>query len=221
MATGDLHIEPKSDDATAPLGMLAHLSDLHDFRLAEGEPDIRGWDVVLPDGRRAGKVEDLIVDTDDLSVRYLEVRVRGEILGTDEDTYVLVPVSAARLDDDDDRVVVDRLPGTGLAAAPRFARGVPTDEQERSIREYYGAADRAAEALDHRAGDQRRFWGQRRTGREGSPLVSRGQASAPPVEAVVVEEVIVDGVIVEPPAGSGSRERGSASRPADDNRARP
>jgi len=202
---GSIHIEPRTDNARAPKGMLAHLKDLKDWKIADDEPDIRGWLVALPDGRLAGRVAELIVDTDDMSVRYLELKVVHEIVGTDDDTYLLVPVSAARLDDEDSLVIVDRLPKAGISEAPRFARGVPTQDQEHRIREFYDPAARAAEALDRRAGDQRRFWGKRRAGREHAPYLAREATAAPPVEAVVVEEVVVDGVVEKPP-DAGKRE---------------
>jgi len=41
--------------------------------IAEPDPDIRGWKVVLTDGQPVGKVDDVIVDTSDMTVRYLEV----------------------------------------------------------------------------------------------------------------------------------------------------
>lgn len=42
---------------------LAHLGELDDCEIADGEPDIRGWDVKGADGRMLGEVADLLVDT--------------------------------------------------------------------------------------------------------------------------------------------------------------
>jgi photosynthetic reaction center H subunit len=42
---------------------LAPMHQLDDYKVADGEPDIRGWSVRTADGRVAGKVDDLIVDT--------------------------------------------------------------------------------------------------------------------------------------------------------------
>lgn len=64
---------------TTAAGQLRHLDDLHDFTIAEGEPDIRGWDVRGTDGTKLGKVEDLLVDTAALKVRYIEVKLEKEI----------------------------------------------------------------------------------------------------------------------------------------------
>lgn len=54
---------------------LARIEELSGFAVAEDEPDVRGWEVIARDGRRAGVVEDLLVDTEDPQVRYLEVRL--------------------------------------------------------------------------------------------------------------------------------------------------
>jgi hypothetical protein len=176
--------------------------------------------VALPDGTLAGRVEDLIVDTDDMSVKYLELKVLHEVIGTEDDTYLLVPINAARLDDEADIVVVDRLPTQGIEGAPRFARGVPTRDQERAINEYYEPTGDTADATERRTGDHRRFWGQRRAGRDDAPYLARDGGAESPIEAVVVEAVVVDGVVVEPPA-AGTRERQESARPRQQDDARP
>ena len=64
---------------TTATGQLAHLSDLDDMRIVEGESDIRGWSVRGMDGEKVGKVEDLLVDTASMKVRYIEVRLEKAI----------------------------------------------------------------------------------------------------------------------------------------------
>jgi hypothetical protein len=44
-----------------------------DFAVADGEPDVRGWDVVTTDQRTIGKVDDLLADPAALKVKYLTV----------------------------------------------------------------------------------------------------------------------------------------------------
>lgn len=53
---------------------LAHLEG-SGYKVAEGDPDVRGWDVMDRDGQRIGEVDDLLVDPEALKVRYLEVRL--------------------------------------------------------------------------------------------------------------------------------------------------
>ncbi|HEU4565852.1 MAG TPA: PRC-barrel domain-containing protein [Gemmatimonadaceae bacterium] len=144
MRADEIRIVPKYDDAAVAPGMLAPLSDLRGFMIADPAPDVRGWKVVLRDGGKVGKVDDLLVDTTRMVVRYLEVKVDRHVILSDEDTWVLVPVEAARFDRRDHVVVLHTLPAAGLAAAPRYQRGVPTPEQERAIRDYYARSAETA-----------------------------------------------------------------------------
>src|SRR5919202_6130487 len=87
-------------------GGLVPLSDAKDLKVAEGNPDVRGWDVLASDGTEVGEVEDLLVDPAALKARYLIVELDDQIAG-EEDRRVLIPVGAARLNDDDDTVLVE------------------------------------------------------------------------------------------------------------------
>jgi hypothetical protein len=126
MDADKLRVVPKTDEpaAIAP-GLLARLSDLDDYMIADPYPDFRGWKIRLASGPRVGKVSDLIVDTNAMTVKYIEVKVDDDVLiprdplVTDAgESYVLVPVGAARLADDDDAVVVDQLPTAAIGGAP-------------------------------------------------------------------------------------------------------
>lgn len=154
-------------------GTLGRLDDLDDFEIADGEPDIRGWDVRTTPDRKIGEVKGLIVDTAAMQVRYMEVKVNKDVLGTDDDQYVLVPIGAARLDDDDDNVFIDRLPTTGLAGAPRF-HGNITDDNDRRLRDYY-ATGFGKSARHEDLFDQNRFYGKRRPGRENQRVIVRSE----------------------------------------------
>jgi hypothetical protein len=218
----EIKVVPKKDDAAPPpSGELAPLSSLKDYMIADPLPDIRGWMVTLPDGWKVGKVDDLLVDTDALAVRYIEVKVDHHALGTDEDTWMLVPIGAARVDDENDVIIVDRLPKAGLAEAPRFARGLPSREQERALSDYYGPSTRDAGGRGERLFDQRRFWGGRRQGKEAPAYLTRGggrpeRASPPADDEIIVDAVIIEeGVVfVEEPGDSEiDRRTGEPNRP--------
>lgn len=86
---------------------VAPLGDLDDFQVADGCPDVRGWDVVAADGRKVGTVHELIADTGAMRVRYLDVKLDKSAAGPEGDRDVLVPIGTARLDQDDDRVMLD------------------------------------------------------------------------------------------------------------------
>jgi hypothetical protein len=102
------------DAAGAPGDSLAPLGSLPDFRLAAGEPDIRGWDLLSLDGRRLGVVDDLLVDrrTDEISA--LAVRMG--------DDMIALPMSEARIDTRMRAVFAEVAPER-LAAMPRGAAG--------------------------------------------------------------------------------------------------
>lgn len=51
------------------------VEELRGFEIVEGDPDVRGWAVVGRDGRRIGEVRDLLADSEDPAVRYLDVRL--------------------------------------------------------------------------------------------------------------------------------------------------
>ncbi len=56
---------------------LTPLSRLSDFKVASNEPDVRGWDVMASDGKRIGKVEELLVNTTTNRVACLGVDLAG------------------------------------------------------------------------------------------------------------------------------------------------
>jgi hypothetical protein len=62
-------------DRPAARSRVTPLRNLHGYRIAEGDPDVRGWEVVGGDGRRIGSVNDLLVDTAEGKVRYLDVHL--------------------------------------------------------------------------------------------------------------------------------------------------
>jgi hypothetical protein len=114
---------PKTADAHVARGELTPLSDLAGYMVSDPSPDIRGWPVKLSDHRTAGKVDDLIVDTNDLVVKYVEIELAREFRHGHEDEWLLIPTSAIRPDEAHATVIIDRLPAEGLAKVPRSRRG--------------------------------------------------------------------------------------------------
>lgn len=159
-------------DATTERGRLARLDELDDFTVADGDPDIRGWEVRTFDGQKLGKVEELIVDPSAMKVRYMEVEVDSKFEGRRGDGHVLLPIGTARLNDEDDTVLVDRMPAGGFAAAPVYNRAKLDDKYERELQQAYGSP---AKKTDRDLYDDQGFWGKRRTGREGSAYLTRSE----------------------------------------------
>jgi hypothetical protein len=117
------------------VGTLVHTRDLDDFKFPKDSPDPRGWDVRTADGTKLGKVEDLIVDTAESRVRYVEVALDKDFAKDAKRDYALVPIGQAHLDDDDDGVIVD-IPAPALVGAPRYDREQLSRDYETSLRSW-------------------------------------------------------------------------------------
>lgn len=144
------------------------LGQLDDFTVADGDPDVRGWDVLAADGRKIGEVDELLVDSTAMKVRYLDVDVDdGAAAG---DRHVLIPIGYARLDRERDRVLVDALQSGDLGGMPVYDQGPVTRDFEGSVRDSFRASAATAEADrpsatddDFYAGDafdEARFYGR-------------------------------------------------------------
>jgi hypothetical protein len=85
------------------------LSRLGDFQVEPHQADPRGWNVLSPDGRTVGEVKDLIVDTERMRGRYLDVELDTSAFELHDDPHVLVPVEQARRDGKRHSLIVDGL----------------------------------------------------------------------------------------------------------------
>lgn len=115
--------------------VLVHLSDT-DFTLASDDEDVRGRDVVDRNGDEIGEVDDLIIDPDELHVRFLQVAAGG-FLGLGEDKR-LVPVDAVT--SIDDKVHLDK-DGTHVAGAPGYDPDLVRERPQtfyEGLYDYYG-----------------------------------------------------------------------------------
>lgn len=85
--------------AAEPVPGLVPLRQLGGYRIADGAPDVRGWNVVTGEGSTVGTVVDLVVDTHAETIRYLVVSGSGE-------PGALVPIGYSRVDKRNQRVVL-------------------------------------------------------------------------------------------------------------------
>ena len=103
---------------------LRPLTELHDFKVSDDDPDVRGWTVRGSRGTDIGVVRDLLVDVAARRVRYMDVELFG--VGEDSDTpsgrHVLIPIGAARLDDDTDIVRLPMATATNIRNLPNYQR---------------------------------------------------------------------------------------------------
>ncbi len=141
------------------------LDELGDYHVAESDIDPRGWNVTSADNQKVGKVKDLLVDLDQMKVRYLAVEIDTEQSGA-ADRCVLIPIGNARLVDDDDRVIV-RLPATTLRALPEYSLGGRLEREHEEIA-LSGGPHRpdstSAAFYDREEFDSEKFYGSRYMG---------------------------------------------------------
>lgn len=112
------------------------LSELEDFQVASGDPDVRGWKVFSADGKEFGRVHELLVDPERLKVRYLDVDVNEELQGVSEDHHLLVPIGTARIDEKDDHVHISTVETVTMLKTPSY-KGAVTREYEDTVRKSY------------------------------------------------------------------------------------
>jgi len=135
--------EPASANVGTTHARLRRLGELHDYEVADHDPDPRGWSVHTSDGRTVGKVNELVVDAAAMKTRYLEVELDASELGLESrERRILVPVGYARLETDDHRVVLDSFAADDLAAMPtqtgEIERGYEDDVRTRFDRRFSG-----------------------------------------------------------------------------------
>ena len=160
----------KTDDGVR----IAPLSELDDFEVAEGYPDIRGWRVASADGEEVGKVRDLLIDVDQMRTRYLDVRLTKELAAAPGDRDVLIPIGTAQVVEGKDVVRVP-LTAERVGLLPLYERGRLTRTYELEVRRHFSLGEAAAAAAtgaaagaatrgfyDDEGYDDHRFFGKRR-----------------------------------------------------------
>jgi hypothetical protein len=119
---------PAEEDAATT--RLRPLGRLEGYRVAPGEPDIRGWTVVSDGRAPIGRVEELIVDPDAGKVRYVAVATDDP-----EPAPVLLPIGFLELHTEEHTVQAPALDAAALASLPRHDPERPLDRaQEDALR---------------------------------------------------------------------------------------
>lgn len=172
----DENLRTTGTAATLDRGVVP-LKELKDYTVAKGDPDVRGWNVYSNDGRKLGEVDDLLVDTSAMKVRYLDVdldhdlisavrEAKDEAVGRGDRDHVLIPIGTAQLDVKDDRVIVDLL-HTLVGGLPAYDHGQLNRDYETSLRQRFDRDYRHDPARDqdfynHDLYNDERFYGPRR-----------------------------------------------------------
>jgi uncharacterized protein (TIGR02271 family) len=176
-----------NDDRNMTPGGLVPLDKADDYKIADGNPDPRGWDVIS-NGRKVGEVDKLIADVSALKVRYLDVELDDDFAGT-KDRHVLIPIGAARLDDDNDNVLLQGMTRDALIGLPAFAANTPiTRDYENSLRERMSGSPvsqprSGRDYYEHEHFDENRFFGKR-----GAPTRGEGTERGERVVRIPITE---------------------------------
>lgn len=132
---------------------LQYLHDLSDYKIADDDPDVRGWALIDANNERIGTVDDLLVDINAEKVRYLDVDLDESMLSEDHepysesdiskphefktrtgDTHMIVPIGLASLDRENHTVVSREVNKNKYAETRRVSRGTPiTPDYERDV----------------------------------------------------------------------------------------
>lgn len=118
------------------------LRELHGsgYEIKKGQSDIRGWDVRDDNGRKFGKVHELIFDIRASKVRYMVVNIIDTKDLELEKRTVLVPIGLAVLDASDDDVILSSVTPFQLRALPRYDKTNLGAKAERDISHVFGRA---------------------------------------------------------------------------------
>lgn len=129
----------------------ARLQDLADFKVADGDSDLRGWRVLAADGTAVGRVEHLIADRSAMKIRYLEVGLARAESSTRDPEDVLIPLEHVDLDKTTSEVRLRSMRHAEVLSLPRFV-GLPIDEgfEQRLGASFGKAANRVPQSSSRR-----------------------------------------------------------------------
>jgi photosynthetic reaction center H subunit len=99
------------------------LREARDFRLPKDAPNPKGWEVFGEDNERVGVVEGLLVDPDQMRVRYLDVDVADDLFHLREDRHVVVPMEFVELRERGRDVWVKGMTAQEIALLPAYTGG--------------------------------------------------------------------------------------------------
>ena len=116
------------------LDQLVALSTLDSWRVAEGEPDIRGWEVQTVSNRQLGTVSDLMIDAAAGEVVLIDVDLPGS------DKHTFVPIRVVQIDRARRVILMDSADVPGADSG----RGAKADERVGTP--HRGQRDRALSA---------------------------------------------------------------------------
>ena len=121
-----------------------YLDELSDYKVADSDKDVRGWEVKDKDGRVVGEVENLLVNKSTERTVYLDVDVDSSIidagfkpyggkakdgthviLNEDGDTHVIIPIGLVHLNLESEIVFTESITHETFAKTKRKKPNLP------------------------------------------------------------------------------------------------
>jgi photosynthetic reaction center H subunit len=99
-----------------------------DYEIADGNPEIQGWDIKDDSGERVGKVRNLLFNPSSKKVRYIVAD-----LDATSARRILIPIGLAELHETDDEVYLPGITAGQLAAAPDYSDDAIADLYEEQV----------------------------------------------------------------------------------------
>jgi stress response protein YsnF len=135
-----------------------HLQELgdSDFKIVEGQPNIKGWTVKDAGGQTIGEVHELLFDPESRKVRYIVLDLERNVLDL-ESRDVLVPIGVAELHEDDDDVILPNISAAQLAELPEYNKDSFSAENESRSAHVFSSLGAAAAGVSGVPYDQDHF----------------------------------------------------------------
>jgi sporulation protein YlmC with PRC-barrel domain len=105
------------------------------FEIVNGEPDVTDWEVMNEHGEKIGDVDDVLFDAESRKVRYLIIDMEINTLMLENPYQVLIPIGLAKIDENEDQVILTNITEKQLNELPKYERGKVTPEYEMRIRD--------------------------------------------------------------------------------------
>jgi len=142
---------------------LYYLDELSGYKISDGYPDVRNWQVKDIDDRVIGKVNNLMVNAETERVVYLDVEVDESIIDAKHDPYarsnngeihkfvnkdgenhIIVPIGLVDFNEDSDYVYTDVIDHRTFAETKRYRKGDTIErDYEVHVMDSYGRRTRS------------------------------------------------------------------------------
>lgn len=173
-----------------------HLKELggSDYKIVDGEENIKGWDVKNAQGIKLGEVDELLFDEASLKVRYIVLDLDNNDLDIDfDDKKVLIPIGMAELDEKEDDVFLRNITIQQLQSMSEYDKDNLNSDLELSNYSTLtgvAAATTAADMYDNEHFSDENLFRNRKRDRPNT----EGDMEIPVVnkEARVVEEIKIN-----------------------------